>query len=32
MGAPVDPQFVEHLVDPPDPVATSEYFESLRGA
>jgi putative phosphoesterase len=32
MGAPVDARLLEYLLEPPDPVATTEYFESLRGA
>lgn len=32
MGAPVDTKLLEYLLDPPDPVATTEYFESLRGS
>jgi putative phosphoesterase len=32
MGAPVDEGLFELLLDPPDPVVTTEYFESLRGA
>ena len=30
LGAPVDAQLLEYLLEPPDPVATTEYFESLR--
>jgi putative phosphoesterase len=30
MGAPVDDRLVEYLLEPPDPGATTEYFESLR--
>ena len=32
LGAPVGERLLADLVDPPDPAATSEYFESLRGA
>jgi putative phosphoesterase len=32
LGAPLDDQLVGYLLDPPDPVATTEYFESLRAA
>ena len=31
-GAPVDERLLEYLLEPPDPVATAEYFESLRAA
>jgi putative phosphoesterase len=31
MGAPVDEELLQQLLDPPDPSATTEYFESLRG-
>jgi putative phosphoesterase len=32
-GAPdIDEQLIGYLLEPPDPVATTEYFESLRGA
>jgi putative phosphoesterase len=31
MNVPVDGKLLEYMLDPPDPVATSEYFESLRG-
>jgi putative phosphoesterase len=31
IGAPVDERFVEYLLEPPDPVETTTYFESLRG-
>lgn len=30
MGAPVDAKSLESLLEPPDPVATTEFFESLR--
>jgi predicted phosphodiesterase len=30
LGAPLDEQLVTYLVEPPDPVATTKYFESLR--
>jgi putative phosphoesterase len=30
MGAPVDAKSLEDLLEPPDPVATTEFFESLR--
>ncbi len=30
MGAPVDAKSLEALLEPPDPVATTEFFESLR--
>lgn len=32
MNAPVDDKFLEYLLEPPDPVTTTAYFESLRGA
>jgi hypothetical protein len=32
LGAPLDDELVHYLVEPPDPVATTEYFESLRAA
>ena len=32
LAAPVDDQLVRYLLEPPDPVATTEYFESLRAA
>ena len=32
MGAPVDARLLEYLLEPPDSVATTEYFESLRAA
>ena len=32
MGAPLDAKSLEYLLDPPDPVATTEFFESLRAA
>jgi putative phosphoesterase len=32
LAAPVHEQFLEHLLEPPDPASTTEYFESLRGA
>lgn len=32
MGAPVDAKLLEYMLEPPDSVATTEYFESLRGA
>jgi putative phosphoesterase len=32
MGAPVPDEMLAQLLDPPDPTATSEYFESLRGS
>jgi hypothetical protein len=32
MGAPVDEKLLEQLLEPPDADATTEYFESLRGA
>jgi putative phosphoesterase len=32
MGAPVDEQLLEYLLEPPDPNETTEYFESHRGA
>jgi putative phosphoesterase len=32
MGAPVDAKLLEYLLEPPDSVATTEYFESLRAA
>jgi putative phosphoesterase len=31
-GAPVGDRYLRDLLQPPDPVATTEYFESLRGA
>ncbi len=31
-GAPVDDRLLESLLEPPDPVETTAYFESLRGA
>jgi putative phosphoesterase len=31
MDVPVDAQLLEYLLAPPDPDATTEYFESLRG-
>jgi putative phosphoesterase len=31
VGAPME-QALEHVLDPPDPDATTEYFESMRGA
>jgi putative phosphoesterase len=30
MGAPVDAKSLEYLLEPPDPVATTEFVESLR--
>jgi putative phosphoesterase len=32
MGVPVDSTLLDYLLEPPDPIATTEYFESLRGA
>jgi putative phosphoesterase len=32
MGAPVPDRLLDQLLDPPEPAATTEYFESLRGA
>jgi hypothetical protein len=32
LGAPLDDQLVRYLLEPPDPVATTGYFESLRAA
>ena len=32
LAAPVDDQLLESLLEPPDSTATTEYFESLRGA
>jgi hypothetical protein len=32
MGAPVDARLLEYLLEPPDSIATTEYFESLRAA
>jgi putative phosphoesterase len=32
MKVPLDGNFLEPLVDPPDPTETTEYFESLRGS
>lgn len=31
MDAPVEERLVEYLLEPPDPTATAEYFESVRG-
>jgi putative phosphoesterase len=32
MGVPVDEELLQHLVEPPDSVPTTEYFESLRAS
>lgn len=32
MGAPVRDELLEQLLDPPDSIATTEHFESLRGS
>lgn len=32
LGAPLDDQLVRYLLEPPEPEATTEYFESLRAA
>jgi putative phosphoesterase len=32
IGAPLDAKSLEYLLEPPDPVETAEFFESLRGA
>ena len=32
MGAPVPDQLLSQLLEPPDPIATTEYFESQRGS
>ena len=32
MGAPVDEKLLEQILEPPDSVTTTEFFESLRGA
>jgi putative phosphoesterase len=32
IGAPIDERLLRQLLEPPDPVTTTEYFESNRGA
>jgi diadenosine tetraphosphatase ApaH/serine/threonine PP2A family protein phosphatase len=32
MKVPLDPRYLESLVDPPESESTTEYFESVRGA